>query len=284
MLLTAKCACATCNVTLPIHCMIKVEKNNRGGAAAYLCSYHATRQEGYSYEHDRFSGKEKAHGFTFGTENESMKDSDRARMELQSRDYVATSDCTVEVEYKSPIFYGLNALSKNCVTIEALNASGDFDTIHPNCGMHLNIGHVDYINARTVDYIRRFCHSLFIPLSNYMTAHPDEVEQLFGRSLNRWAEPYTEWSDADDHTNFINLQHNNRIEFRVCKFINAKQYINATKCATEMMTAIINNFIKHFDDQPKDSRRYSNKTEYRKHKAEMTAAKLIKIFKKYAEA
>ena len=284
MLTTAKCACATCEKVLPIREMIRVEKNNRGGANAYLCNYHARMQEDYFYEHDRFSGKAKSHGFTYGIELESMADSERARMELQSRDFVATSDCTVRIEYKSPIFHGLNALSKDCTTIQILNANRELDTIHANCGTHLNIGHVDYINAQTVDYIRRFCHSLFIPLSNYMTAHPAEVERLFGRSLNRWAEPYTEWSSADDHTNFINLQHNNRIEFRVCKFLNAKQYINATKCATEMMTAIINNFIKHFNDQPKDNRRYSNKTEYRKHKAEMTAAKLVKIFKKYAEA
>lgn len=283
MLKTATCACATCNVTLPIRDMIKVDKNNRGGAAAYLCNYHARRMEGYSYEHDRFSGKEKAHGFTYGEELKSMADSARARMELQSRDFVATSDCTVRIEYKSPIFHGLNALSKDCKTVEELNARGELDTIHENCGCHLNIGHVDYINSRTVDYIRRFCHSLFIPVSKVMSENPDKVKAIFGREFNTWAEPYTNWSNATTHENWINLQHNNRIEFRVCKFINAKQYMTAAKCATEMMTAIINNFVKHFNDEPKDSRRYSNITEYRKHKAEVTAQKLVKIFWKYAE-
>ena len=49
-----------------------------------------------------------------------------------------------------------------------------------------------------------------------------------------------------------------------------------------MVQAIVTNFCEHFNDEPKDKRRYATKTAYRKHKAQTTAKKLVKIFEKYA--
>lgn len=281
MLLTAKCACATCNRVLPIREMIRMDKNDRGGAASYLCDEHAYATESYTYEHDRTWGKNKAHGFTYGVELESMTDSIKSRVELLNRDWVASYDASVEVEFKSPIMLGLNALSKDCAQIELMNNHNELDTIDDDCGTHLNIGNIYHINAETIDYLRRFMHSLFIPLSDYLEAHPDEAKKVFGRQFTYYAGGINRYTDPMTHELFINFQHNNRIEFRLCKFINAKQYMNCAKMCTEMMTALINNFINHFNDEPKDSRRYVTKTAYRKHKAEVTAAKLVKIFQKY---
>jgi hypothetical protein len=50
----------------------------------------------------------------------------------------------------------------------------------------------------------------------------------------------------------------------------------------EMVQAVVTNFCEHFNDEKIDSRRYKNMTEYRKHKASMTAKKLVKIFEKYS--
>lgn len=121
MLTFAKCACIGCQKVLPVNQMIRMDKNNRGGANSYLCTEHAYENKSYSYKHDRTWGKGKAHGFTYGIELESMRDSIKARNELMSRDWIPTNDCTVEVEFKSPIMLGLNAISKDCEQIQKRN-------------------------------------------------------------------------------------------------------------------------------------------------------------------
>ena len=84
-----------------------------------------------------------------------------------------------------------------------------------------------------------------------------------------------------EHCNFVNLQHDFTIEFRACKFINANQYMTAVKFNRDVVNAIIENFIKHFNDEEFDTRRYSTIKEYRLHKAQVTAAKLVKLWHKY---
>ena len=71
------------------------------------------------------------------------------------------------------------------------------------------------------------------------------------------------------------------IEFRLNKFVSAEQYQKLMHMEVEMTQCIVKNFCEHFDDTPKDSRRYPTKTAYRKHKADVTANKLIKIFREY---
>jgi len=289
MKITATCINPNCHHTDNVERMVRVYKNDRGGlyadahgmGAAYLCPYCASRRDSYYAESTTIHGKVKANNKTYGVEFESMADSERARIEFLGRGWLATSDSTVAIEYKTAIYRGLNALSKDCETVERLNATGDFNTIHSNCGTHLNIGDTEHINEVTVDYIRRFCNSLFVPLTEAMEANRTATAELFGRALGGWACGYSVYTSASEHRNFINLQHDNRIEFRICKFISAKQYMKAAKCCTEMVDAIINNFILHFNDEPKDSTRYPNKTSYRKHKAQVTAQKLVKIYNKY---
>lgn len=57
--------------------------------------------------------------------------------------------------------------------------------------------------------------------------------------------------------------------------------MKAVHFCKDATTTIINNFIAHFNDEPKDKRRYPTITAYRKHKAQTTAQKLVKLFEKY---
>ena len=77
------------------------------------------------------------------------------------------------------------------------------------------------------------------------------------------------------------MQHAHTIEFRACKFVNDKQYMNAVHFCDDVIKAVVVNFVEHFNDTPKDARRYPNQTAYRKHKAQTTANKLVKLFEKY---
>jgi hypothetical protein len=260
---------------------VKINLDRRGGRNAYMCDYHAYNMAGYSTRNNYRIGKAKAHGFSTGIELETSYSDEKARIELETQSFIPTSDCTVNCEYKSGIIRGLNGLVKFAKQWDRLIDAGHLE-IGNGCGTHTHFGHVEYINSETNDYMRRFYHSLFVPLCNEMQENREATIELFGRDFTYYADTISEYTDAGAHSNFINLQHMNTIEYRLCKYQNAAQYINLVHCLKDFTTAIINNFIKHFNDTDIDSSRYHNRTEYRKHKAQVTAKKLVKIYRKYA--
>lgn len=266
---------------------IAVAMPDRGGNAGFMCEFHAYQELNYSRENGMHYGKEKKHRKTYSEEMETSSSDLQARAELLHFGFLPTDDATVDVEYKSPIFEGLNAISKQCLTVDKLIADGHM-RIGNECGTHFHVGHADHINPRTMRYLRRFNGSLFVPLSEAIMADPAKSARLFGRQPNRWAEPIT-FNDPSGnyegwqmkHEAMINLQHDYTIEFRQCKFVNAEQYMNAVKFCDKVADTLIKNFILHFNDTPNDARRYPNKTSYRKHKAQMTAQKLVKIYEDF---
>lgn len=282
---TPVCMCKDCrNVgTVP------VDIDKRGGRHGWLCDFHARFEEGYSVENGYRLGNAKAHGFTFSAELETSRSTTKARGELADFGFKPTQDCTVDVEYKSPIYEGLNAVSKQCVSIEKLMASGDI-RIGAECGTHFHVGHAEFINPVTMRYIRRFNGSLFVPLSEAIMTDPVKAEKFFGRRSNHWAEPVRMTDPSGDydgwqmkHEAMFNLQHDYTIEFRQAKFVSAAQYMAIAKFARDVANAIIENFVKHFNDTDYDKRRYANAREYRKHKADVTANKLVKLYEKYTK-
>lgn len=272
----AKCNCKNCN-NIGTH-PIPVFK--RGGRQAFLCDYHFNHNESYYTKNDQKQGTNKQHGFTYGVEFETSYSTPKARIEFTDIGYLPTHDATVNCEYKSPIMQGLNQLAKHTVTFERLTQSNDLQ-VNTDCGTHLHIGG-EALNPEAMGYIKRFYHSLFLPLSEAMQANPNATARLFGRPLNYWASPITMGCDVTRHTNFINMQHAHTIEFRACKFVNAKQYMNAVHFCDDTVKTVLANFVEHFNDTPKDARRYPTQKAYRLHKAQMTAKKLVKLFKKYS--
>lgn len=277
------CMCKDCNSVGTV----KVPIAKRGNRFGYMCDFHARRLEGYTVENDFRMGERKGHGFTFSAELEVSMATTKARGELVDFGFKPTADCTVSAEFKSPIFEGLNAISKQCVSIEKLISEGEI-RIGQECGTHFHVGHAEHINPTTMRYLRRFNGSLFVPLSNAIMADPVKAESFFGRKSNTWAQPVTMHDPSGDfegwqmkHEAMFNLQHDYTIEFRQAKFINANQYMSVAKFARDVANAIIENFVKHFNDSDFDTRRYANRTEYRKHKAQVTANKLVKLYEKY---
>jgi len=275
---TPICCCSECSDIGTV----KVDAYRRGGRSAYMCAFHANRLYGYSHENDSTFGTDKVNPWTFGIELETSYSTPKSRAEILLNGYIPTSDCTVDVEYKSPIFKGLNAISKQSVTIERLMQAGELE-INDDCGTHTHVGHRTMINAVTMGYIRRFYHSLFVALSDEMQANPEKVRKLFGRDFGHWARPINNNVSPTEHTNFINTQHDNTLEFRIVKFENAKQYMAAVKFCRAAAEAVVNNFVAHFNDNDFDTKRYSNATEYRKHKASVAAKKIVVQFHKYAD-
>ena len=180
----------------------------------------------------------------------------------------------------------MNISSKMWATLESLQQDGHIQ-LNSSCGTHFHVS-VDSMkdsngNQTYMGYIQRFYHSLFTPLATAMRENPEKTEALFGRFFTGYAKDINEYTDATNRYNFINVTNNSNVEFRLNKFVSAKQAQTLTKMEVEMVKCIVTNFCEHFMDTEWDRRRYEKRTAYRKHKANVTAKKLVKLFHKFAE-
>lgn len=275
---SAKCAHPLCNNGATV----KTTLYRRGERAVYLCEFHAYGKYAYhQMKNNLFVGTPKADGFTVGLELETSFSTVKARAELMTEGYIPTADCTCDVEYVSPIMHGFNIIMKHAETIDALIKAREMK-INFKCGTHTHIGNRMYINETTNGYMREYYRALFRPLSDEMRRRPDDVLAIFGRSFRTYAMPITAYSYASAHSNFINLQHDNTLEFRLCKFRTAEQYKFLVRMLKDITATVIENFIKHYNDEY-NTNEYTSIDEYRQHKAEVTARKLVKLFKKYSD-
>ena len=268
MLKTAKCLnCGHEDLTENLYKITSPSKNY-----FYVCRYCKELENSYYDENPTFSRKAAKHGITWSIELETACRNVESNW-LYQYNFLPTSDGSINgTEWKSPIWRTLSGSAQLFRTIEKKCVFND------DCGTHLNIG---TYNWQKIDMLKRFYHSLFVPLCEHLKKRPAETEQLFGRYFTYYACEITENTNPTEHRNFINLQHDTHIEFRLCKFITADQYMRCVKLCTEWVKAINNNFIKHFNDHEIDSGIQDVKA-YRKHKAKVTANKMIRIFNKYA--
>lgn len=298
MLKTAKCTC--CNSVFFTNDMVKTPMAKRGMANAYMCQNCATQNRNYHTSNNVLQGKAKVNQVFIGIELETSYTNEYARNTIFEYGLIPTHDCSLNsdgfgsrygwdgnaCEYVTGIMQGLNIASKMAVTIEKL-MQDDHLKINDSCGTHFHVSinsMKDSNGEKTyIGYIQRFYHSLFVPLCEAMKANPEATQKLFGRYFNsHYAKTIHADSYCGDRYNFINVTNDSNIEFRLNKFQNAKQFQNLMKMEVEMVQAIVTNFCEHFNDEKIDHRRYENMTAYRKHKASMTAGKLVKIFEKYS--
>lgn len=296
---TATCTC--CGTVYSVAEMIGTAMPNRGGRKAYMCRRCAELNRSYHTSNNVLQGKAKANAVYVGVECETSYSDGYARNIMFDYGFIPTHDCSLNsdghgsrygydgntCEYVSGIMQGLNIVSKWAVTVEKLIDDGHMK-INNSCGTHTHIS-VNSMkdgngNATYMDYIRRFYHSLFVPLANAMQANPEKARAVFGRYFDsHYCMNISEYSNANNRYNFINVTNNSNIEFRLNKFQSAKQYQSLVKMEAEMVKCIVTNFCEHFMDTEWDRRRYENRTAYRKHKAQVTAGKLVKLYEKYSE-
>lgn len=319
----AECSC--CGNLFPIETMTRTISRRRGNRGRLMCHECATRNLNYHAQNDLVVGTCKVHEVLEGIEWECSYTDDFARSAIFEYDFIPTHDGSLRsdgegmrygywdentCEYVSPIMNGLNKASKFALTCEYLIDNGHM-MLNDSCGTHFhvsvnsmkdangsNVGHNSYM-----DMVRRFYHSLFIPLTMEMKADRETTKRVFGRyfqsdyckEINLSSRP------ESDRYLWVNVKANNNIEFRLNKFTGAKQYQNLMKMEVEMVKCIVKNFCEHFMDEDIDTKRYfrqnpdgtpmlvngeriPSKTAYRRHKAEVTAQKLVRIYKKYANS
>ena len=85
---------------------------------------------------------------------------------------------------------------------------------------------------------------LFKPLSNHIGSHKCYCEKIFGRAQNHYAKLIGDYTNPYDKYNFINVNHNKTIEFRLAKFVTAEQYYNLVKMCEKIMETLIDGYNK----------------------------------------
>ena len=202
-----------------------VELFSRGNRQAYLCPDCARRIYSYYEENNTWTGTFAKEPWTCSQELETMRPTYKARVEFEANGFIPTHDSTVDVEFKSPIYRNFKSIVHYAKTVERLIDSGDI-AIDSHCGTHTHVGNANFIHEDNMrKYFRnaQFYTAFFKPLSNAMREDSEKVRALFGRNFGGWAE-YPDFTYPEEHTNWINVQHDCTLEFRIFRFTTADTY------------------------------------------------------------
>ena len=206
----------------------------------YVCRWCTTNKD-YFTKNTKRSGKKTKSGFTYGFEFECKPINKRATATMMVDKFVPTRDCSLNhgmTELKSPIFYSKVGLKQK---FEKASKLLRFDS--QCCGQHIHIGNAKY-NSHTKYWICCNYGKLFKPLSNHIASHKGYCEKIFGRAQNHYAKLINDYTNPYDKYNFINVQHNKTIEFRLAKFVTAEQYYNLVKMCEKIMKTLIDGYNK----------------------------------------
>lgn len=175
-------------------------------------------------------------------------------------------DCTVSAEYPTEAMQGLATVSAVLRSIEEHGLLDGLNNEH--CGAHI------HVSCNKVEYIRRYYHSIFLPLASCIRGLSTEKRiEYFGSDFRFYAHDINSNTTPIDHANIFNTQHIKTLEFRLPRVRTAKQYITVCKFWREIGYTI-NIFDLHEDAGDNATRlRY----------AKVLGEKLADIFHKYYE-
>ena len=211
----------------------------------WVCADHRGKKNlhGYGEENSIHVGSGNADGISISLELESMGCSTHARAYLVDNQFLATSDATVDIEYKSPIYDSEQPLAKIIGGIEYMDTKDDykFKVNHDRCGLHTHFGFID--NRYNFRHLEEDYELLFKELDKIVNDLTDENrEAIFGRTWGDYNQPIRFYY-PDRHENWINIQHNYSIEIRMPRFVNAIQYMKFLKTFKKMFKALDTHYI-----------------------------------------
>lgn len=185
----------------------------------------------------------------------------RFRGTLERVGFVFESDCSVRTgEAPSPKMQGL-------ATMSAIlrNNQDVFDLFTENTGSHI------HVQCDDIAYIRRYYHTLFVPFCEYLESHSDTwLINNFGSDFRYYACKITRYTDCMNHANFINVQHEHTLEFRLPRIREYRQFVELLKFWRE-----VGFFLNNFDFEK------TSEATTRKRKASEAADEIVKIARKY---
>lgn len=240
----------------------------------YICG-ECFRNKGYSYKNNVAIGKiPKGKKRTFGFEFECVPKNDSCKANIIGGDMniVPTDDSSLPsggVEFKSPTYNSMRGLRRVFKTM-----SNNVDFSDDRCGQHINIGDRDYLNELTLDYLRGHT-AIFDNLKSYMLDNPEQTKHVCGRYFRRYCSDNSSYC----HGSWLNLEKDNRMEFRISKFVTPNQYLNLTQMWSEMIDVLIEDAIKPWYTPGKVNRK-PNPIKFVINEDKISS-KLISVFNKY---
>lgn len=212
----------------------------------WVCADHRGKRNLRSYydENDEIVGKGNADGITISVELESMGYSTHARAYLVKNKFMPTSDSTVDIEYKSPIYYSELPLAKIVGGIEYMdkNPNYKFKVFDDRCGIHTHYGFID--NHFDFRCLEEHYRQLFRPISDILQYELSrgQIQSIFGRSWGEYNTPCA-WDYPMAHSNWINIQHKKTLEIRMPRFTTADNYMRFVKCFKKIFKALDTHYI-----------------------------------------
>lgn len=263
--------CKRCGRTITQNQFVSIAD---GGAICNSCMCNKS----YYTQNNTNVRKTTLNGKTYGFELECVpySQNDKAKMLLPKYNLIPTHDGSLPtggVEFKTPIYNNLKNMRNLFATFCKY-----VDFSDNRCGQHINIGHPTYFNIYSMNVLRRYSNCIFDELYYQMQ---NNLNKPFVRDIcGRYFVPYARHeSSYTTHTSWINLAHDNRIEFRLSKFNSPNQYFELINMWGDMVDCIINNFIIPTNCYSPNRRRISIAKATTC--ANKTSKKLIKIFYKY---
>lgn len=230
------CACDVCGNVKPISKMTRSKKGK------YVCAA-CLEKKSYSTKNNVLVGNKTKAGWTFGFEFECVPNSksDEAVLVSKKWGFIPTSDGSLPsdgVELKSPTINGRSSLRR---MFKAASESVDFSDCR--CGQHINIGNSSWMDMTTMNAIRSRQREIFYPLEKEMALHRNETEKVCGRYFSHYCDK-TYGSSDFRHGCWLNLAHENRVEFRISKFVTPEQYFNLCNMWVEMLDMVNRKYLK----------------------------------------
>ena len=211
----------------------------------WVCADHRGKRNlrGYCEENTTRIGSGNADNISISLELESMGVSTHARAYLVGNKFIPTSDGTVDIEYKSPIYESEQPLAKIIGGIEYMdtNSNYHFKVNNDRCGLHTHFGFID--NRYNFTHLYTDYGRLFSELDKIVRLlSDDDKKAIFGRSWGRYNQPIDVFF-PNKHENWINIQHNYSLEIRMPRFITAEQYMKFLKTFKKMFKALNTHYI-----------------------------------------
>lgn len=220
----------------------------------HVCEYHERVRNclfGYSFEFNGTNGKATAKHISNSIEFET-KQCTLQGLAIMVADYgfCPTEDCTVDVEFKSPIYLSLQGMTKALGGIEYC-VNNDLFKVTSACGTHLHTSVYSRINenGRPVpefDYTllgrADVYEKLFFGVCRYFaTFTHSELLHYFGSDFRSYAQNPAEYRNDNytySHSAIFNVQHSYSLEFRLPRFSTADVYRRIVLFMQEIVTNV----------------------------------------------
>lgn len=163
--------------------------------------------------------------------SDKWEDHKHAYASLIAYGFIPTSDATVAVELKSPVYGKVTQLRNLAPHLDTLKAH-----VVDGCGTHIHVGVSDILKKYLAHHI-----DMFLPLQRHMIARRDTAA-LWGRSFSTTsANKFPEHIQRqDDRTYWVNcMSRHNTLEWRLVKYKTWKQFsriLRFVREATRLLT------------------------------------------------